>query len=141
MGETTSEDIMLRGAVDMRYSPLRTVKPQGYEGNRVYQLDSTECFALPDSGAEPNLLSYKYAEARGWLLDMLQGPESCRLLQFADGSMVIVQYMPKFQGQFRDLFVVVELGDELDEEGLVSVAAYPCWLLLCATRGMCIDVE
>ena len=49
-------------------------------------LNEQECTALPDSGAEPNLLSYEYVKRRGWLLDMYPGPESCRLLQFADGS-------------------------------------------------------
>lgn len=49
-------------------------------------LGSVECSALPDYGAEPNLISYDFAETKDWLLDMYQGPESCRLLQFADGS-------------------------------------------------------
>ena len=47
---------------------------------------SEKCLALPDSGAEPNLLSYEYAKQRGWLLDMVPGPKNCTLLQFADGS-------------------------------------------------------
>ncbi|KAL1592635.1 hypothetical protein SLS60_011051 [Paraconiothyrium brasiliense] len=49
-------------------------------------LGAVECSALPDYGAEPNLISYDFAEKKDWLLDMYQGPESCRLLQFADGS-------------------------------------------------------
>ena len=49
-------------------------------------LHTEKCRALPDSGAEPNLLSYEYVKQRGWLLDMVPGPESCTLLQFADGS-------------------------------------------------------
>lgn len=64
------------------------------------RLDSTECFAVPDSGAEPNLISYKYAEARGWLLDMFPGPESCRMLQFADGSMETVSGRLRLQWDF-----------------------------------------
>ncbi|KAH7130597.1 hypothetical protein B0J11DRAFT_578121 [Dendryphion nanum] len=51
-------------------------------------LESKECSALLDSGAEPNILSYEYVERRGWLPNMFAGPESCRLLQFADGSTV-----------------------------------------------------
>ena len=49
-------------------------------------LRGKKCRALPDSGAEPNLLSYRYVTQRGWLLNMVPGPESCTLLQFADGS-------------------------------------------------------
>ncbi|KAJ4352691.1 hypothetical protein N0V95_004016 [Ascochyta clinopodiicola] len=53
-------------------------------------LGSEECSALPDSGAEPNLISYEHAEKKGWLIDMYPGPESCRLLQFADGDTAMV---------------------------------------------------
>ena len=49
-------------------------------------LESEDCSALPDSGAEPNILAYEYVQRRGWLLNMFPGPESYRLLQFADGS-------------------------------------------------------
>lgn len=45
------------------------------------------CTAVPDSGAEPNLISYAYAERRGWLQYVEPGPPSCRMLQFADGSL------------------------------------------------------
>jgi curved DNA-binding protein CbpA len=63
-------------------------------------LDSTECSALPDSGAEPNLVAYDYAEAKGWLADMYPGPESCRLLQFADGSTESVSGRLRLQWSF-----------------------------------------
>ena len=63
-------------------------------------LDSTECLALPDSGAEPNLIAYEFAEAQGWLLDMHQGPKSCRLLQFIDGSTASVSGRLKLHWSF-----------------------------------------
>ena len=37
-------------------------------------LEKRRCIALPDSGAEPNLLSYEYTKRRGWLLYMFPGP-------------------------------------------------------------------
>jgi curved DNA-binding protein CbpA len=63
-------------------------------------LNSIECSALPDSGAEPNLIAYDYAEARGWLLEMYEGPESCQLLQFADGSTETVSGRLRLQWNF-----------------------------------------
>lgn len=44
------------------------------------------CFALPDSGAEANILSYEFAKRRGWLTNLVLRSESERLLLFADGS-------------------------------------------------------
>lgn len=64
-------------------------------------LNNKECTALPDSGAEPNLLSYKYVKKRGWLLDMYPGPDSCRLLQFADGSTERTEGRLKLQWSFN----------------------------------------
>jgi curved DNA-binding protein CbpA len=63
-------------------------------------LNSIECSALPDSGAEPNLIAYDYAEAKGWLLEMYKGPESCQLLQFADGSTETVSGRLRLQWNF-----------------------------------------
>lgn len=47
-------------------------------------LQQEQVNALPDSGSEPNLLSYEYAQRRGWLKKM--NMEDQNLLQFADGS-------------------------------------------------------
>ena len=44
------------------------------------------CFALPDSGAEANIISYEFAKRRGWLTNLVPRSESERLLLFADGS-------------------------------------------------------
>ena len=66
---------------------IRVVNLCGTPSRRLNGVLHTEkCRALPDSGAEPNLLSYEYVKQRGWLVDMVPGPESCTLLQFADGS-------------------------------------------------------
>jgi curved DNA-binding protein CbpA len=63
-------------------------------------LNLVECSALPDSGAEPNLIAYTYAEAQGWLFNMYQGPENDRLLQFADGSTETVSGRLRLQWNF-----------------------------------------
>ena len=66
---------------------LRMVNLCGSPGRRLKgTLNLRGCSALPDSGAEPNLLSYEYAKQRRWLPNIVPGPESCRLLLFADGS-------------------------------------------------------
>ena len=66
---------------------VRMVNLCGSPGRRLNgTLNNKDCSALPDSGAEPNLLSYSYAKKRGWLPNIVPGPESCRLLLFADGS-------------------------------------------------------
>ena len=66
---------------------LRVVNLCGSPGRRLKgTLNLRGCSALPDSGAEPNILSYEYAKQRGWLPNIIPGPESCRLLLFADGS-------------------------------------------------------
>lgn len=44
------------------------------------------CFALPDSGAEANIVSYEFAKRRGWLTNLVLRSESESLLLFADGS-------------------------------------------------------
>lgn len=49
-------------------------------------LEPERCFALPDSGAEANILSYEFAKRRGWLTNLVLRSESERLLLFADGS-------------------------------------------------------
>ena len=67
--------------------------------NGVLELE--KCSALPDSGAEPNLISYAYAKKRGWLLDMYNGPDSCTLLQFADGSTERTDGRLKLQWSFE----------------------------------------
>lgn len=48
-------------------------------------LDEKSTSALPDSGAEPNLVSYDYAKRRGWLTCRLSGDRN--LLQYPDGSL------------------------------------------------------
>jgi len=48
-------------------------------------LDEKSASALPDSGAEPNLVSYDYAKRRGWLTRRLSGDRN--LLQYPDGSL------------------------------------------------------
>lgn len=48
-------------------------------------LNNNHVQALPDSGAEPNIISYAYAEKRGWLTMMEENSQ--HLLQFADGSL------------------------------------------------------
>jgi curved DNA-binding protein CbpA len=48
-------------------------------------LNDEPVLALPDSGAEPNLVSYAYAQSRGWLTKLVENSE--HLLQFADGSL------------------------------------------------------
>ena len=53
---------------------------------RAAESEPERCFALPDSGAETNVLSYKFAERMGWLTDLVPSLESDRLLLFADGS-------------------------------------------------------
>jgi hypothetical protein len=63
-------------------------------------LDTATCSALPDYGAEPNLIAYDLAERRDWLLDMYDGLESCRLLQFVDGSTAKVSGRLKLQWSF-----------------------------------------
>ena len=60
------------------------------------------CSTLPDSGAEPNLLSYEYAKQRGWLPNIIPGPESCRLLLFADGSTKRTEGQPRLSWSFDD---------------------------------------
>ena len=66
---------------------VRMVNLCGSPGRRLKGiLNLKGCSALPDSGAEPNLLSYEYAKQRGWLPNIFPGPESSRLLLFADGS-------------------------------------------------------
>lgn len=87
---------MPRNALGVRLVNLCGTPVRCMRGN----LGSTECSALPDSGAEPNLVSYDYAEARGWLPDMYSPPESCRLLQFADGSTETVSGRLKLQWNF-----------------------------------------
>lgn len=63
-------------------SPTRTLNGMIRCGIQEFQ----RCVALPDSGAEPNLLNYEYVKKNGWLHQIIPGPESCRLLMFADGS-------------------------------------------------------
>lgn len=44
------------------------------------------CFALPDTGAEANILSHEFAKKMDWLADLVPRPERDRLFLFADGS-------------------------------------------------------
>ncbi|KAI0170960.1 DnaJ domain-containing protein [Pestalotiopsis sp. NC0098] len=47
-------------------------------------VDDAEILALPDSGSEPNLVSFEFVRAQGWQHKM--NTQDTRLLQFADGS-------------------------------------------------------
>lgn len=65
---------------------VRNVNILGYPSQRVKgELDSENVLALPDSGAELNMISYEYARRRGWLLNKMSGRNN--LLQFANGSL------------------------------------------------------
>jgi hypothetical protein len=48
-------------------------------------LNDEPVIALPDSGAEPNIISYTYAKERGWLTRI--NDDSEHVVQFADGSL------------------------------------------------------
>ena len=62
--------------------------PRRYLNGVLHAAESEpkRCFALPDSGAEANILSYEFAKRMGWLTDLVPRLESDRLLLFADGS-------------------------------------------------------
>ena len=51
----------------------------------VGDLHGEQIHALPDSGAEVNLLSYDYVKRRGWFIDKMA--KNGNELQFADGSL------------------------------------------------------
>jgi len=59
-------------------------------------LDGKSASALPDSGAEPNLVSYDYAKRRGWLTRRLLGDRN--LLQYPDAS------LSRTEGQVRAIW-------------------------------------
>ncbi|KAL9046915.1 MAG: hypothetical protein Q9214_000381 [Letrouitia sp. 1 TL-2023] len=61
----------------------------GYMGSRRLRLrgfldDLCPVLALPDSGAECNVIDYRYAKQHNF--NILSGPEHCGYLRFADGS-------------------------------------------------------
>ncbi|KAI9712602.1 MAG: hypothetical protein M1828_001668 [Chrysothrix sp. TS-e1954] len=64
---------------------VRCVNLVGRPSHRVRgYLDGTPVAALPDSGSEPNLISYSYATQRGWRIH--SSSLSRNLIMFADGS-------------------------------------------------------
>ena len=78
-------------------SPTRRLKGMIRCGVRGFQ----RCAALPDSGAEPNLLNYEYVKRNGWMRQIVPGPESCRLLMFADGSTASTEGQMALQWTFE----------------------------------------
>ena len=71
-------------------------------------LENERCSALPDSGAEPNLLSYEFAKQKGWLLATFAAPESDFLLQFADGSTETIEGRLRLIWSFKRGWTVAE---------------------------------
>lgn len=66
------------------------------------------CLALPDSAAEPNIVSYNYAKKRSWLLHMEPNPPNCKLLQFADGSLEETEGRLLLYWKFRNYFNIAK---------------------------------
>jgi hypothetical protein len=65
---------------------IRNVNILGSSSQRLRgTLNNEPMPALPDSGTEPNLVSYAYVQSRGWLTKLVENSE--HLLQFADGSL------------------------------------------------------
>jgi len=60
--------------------------------------------ALPDSGSEPNLLSYEYVEQRKWLTKM--DLEDRNILQFADGKIEMTEGSISASWAFLDVYQV-----------------------------------
>ena len=62
--------------------------PRRYLNGVLHAAESKpeRCFALPDSGAEANIVSYEFAKKMNWLTDLVPTPERDRLFLFADGS-------------------------------------------------------
>ena len=62
--------------------------PRRYLNGVLHTAESKpeRCFALPDSGAEANILSHEFAKKMDWLTDLVPRPERDRLFLFADGS-------------------------------------------------------
>ena len=95
---------------------VRTVNFCGSPSRRLKGLISgwgipynRQCAALPDSGAEPNLLNYEYVKRNGWQGQIVPGPQSCRLLMFADGSTARTEGQIALQWTFQKRWRPVDL--------------------------------
>ena len=92
---------------------VRMVNLCGWPGRRLKGILNLEaCSALPDSGAEPNLVSYEYAKRRGWLPNIVPGPEKNRLLLFADGSTKRTEGQLRLAWSFGDRWDIASLDDD-----------------------------
>ena len=106
------------------------------------KLNEKPTSALPDSGAESNLISYDYAERRGWLLNRLSGNRN--LLQFPDGSLTETEGQVRVVWRFyhgkefyakrsvvlevvRDLRFDVVLGQDFLEDTEAYTTHSPCF--------------
>lgn len=97
----------------MRALHVRTVNFCGSPHRRLKGMirggtqDFRRCAALPDSGAEPSLLNYDYTKRNFWLSHIVPGPESCRLLMFADGSTASTEGQITLQWTFEKRWLPV----------------------------------
>ena len=98
----------------------------GWPGCRLKGILNLEaCSALPDSGAEPNLVSYEYAKQRGWLPNIVPGPESCRLLLFADGSTKRTEGQLRLSWSFDDRWYIAS-PDHESKTAIIFDVLYGC---------------
>ena len=98
---------------------VRHVNSLGNPSLRIRgKLNERSISALPDSGAEPNMISFDYAKRRGWLLHHLSGDRN--LLQFPDGSLTetvgqvqLVWGFDRGEESYAKIPVVLEVVREL----------------------------
>ena len=105
---------------------VRMVNFCGWPGRRLKGILNLEaCSALPDSGAEPNLVSYEYAKQRGWLPDIVPGPERFRLLLFADGSTKRTEGQLRLAWSFDDRWDIASPNEKF-KTAIIFDVLYGC---------------
>ena len=105
---------------------VRMVNLCGWPSRRLKGVLNLEaCSALPDTGAEPNLVSYEYAKQRGWLPKIVPGPESCRLLLFADGSTKRTEGQLRLAWSFDDRWDIAS-PDHESRTAIIFDVLYGC---------------